>query len=65
MGYRIGVCFDPVCPTSIANAINELADNGSLREQCRRNIAVAVRDLAADREWNKLVDLYRNLGQRN
>jgi glycosyltransferase involved in cell wall biosynthesis len=65
LGYRIGVCFDPVCPTAIARAINQLADNSSLRDQCRRNITVAVRELGADQEWNKLVDLYRNLGQRN
>jgi glycosyltransferase involved in cell wall biosynthesis len=61
-GYRIGVCFDPVCPTSIADAINRLADSAALREECRRNITGAVRDLRADQEWNKLVDLYRNLG---
>ncbi len=60
-GYRIGVCFDPVSPASIARAINALAESDAFYDECRRNIAGAVRDLRADEEWNKLVNLYRNL----
>jgi len=63
LGYKIGVCFDPESPRSIARAINQLADNAPLRQQCRQNIPHAVKDLRADQEWNKLVDLYRTLGK--
>jgi glycosyltransferase involved in cell wall biosynthesis len=65
VGYEIGVCFDPVCPASIARAMNRLADDTALSDRCRGNIARAVRELGADQEWNKLVELYRHLGQRN
>ena len=64
-GYQIGLCFDPVCPKSIARAINQLADDTAFREKCRQNLLIAVKDLGADQEWDKLVDLYRSLGQRN
>lgn len=60
-GYKIGVCFNPIDPDSIAASINQLANDPELLAQCRKNMPAAVRDLRADQEWNKLVDLYRGL----
>src|SRR5262249_54974181 len=58
--YRVGLCFDPECPRSIADAINRFTDDDFLRT-CRANIAGALEDLRADREWDKLAELYCSL----
>ncbi|HEV3262027.1 MAG TPA: glycosyltransferase [Gemmataceae bacterium] len=60
-GYQVGLCFDPESPTSIAGAINQLVGDRSFWESCRANIPHALQDLRADREWDKLVGLYRGL----
>jgi glycosyltransferase involved in cell wall biosynthesis len=62
--YGIGLCFDPDKPRSIAGAVNRFVqDEGFLRD-CRANIAGALDDLRADREWGKLADLYFQLAER-
>ena len=59
--YEVGVCFDPTDPISIATAINRLAEDDELLNRCRANIAAALQDLRADREWAKLTALYQQL----
>jgi glycosyltransferase involved in cell wall biosynthesis len=59
--YRIGMCFDPDSPTSIAAAINRMAENDHFWEACKANIPLALEDMRADREWEKVVHLYRGL----
>lgn len=59
-GYQVGETFDPDDPNSIAAAIGRLAD--PLRLQvCRSNIPSAMKDLRADVEWDKLVQLYKRI----
>jgi glycosyltransferase involved in cell wall biosynthesis len=60
-GYRVGVCFDPDDPNSIAAAINRLAEDEGYRRSCQANVAGALQDLQADREWAKLASLYRHI----
>jgi glycosyltransferase involved in cell wall biosynthesis len=57
--YQVGLAFDPEDPRAIADAINRLADDPDMLAICRANIPLALQDMAADREWQKLVDLYR------
>jgi glycosyltransferase involved in cell wall biosynthesis len=60
--YGVGACFDPDDPRSIAAGIERfVADPGFLAD-CRANITRAMKDLRADQEWNRLVELYRQLG---
>jgi glycosyltransferase involved in cell wall biosynthesis len=63
--YGVGCCFDLTAPDSIARAIHALVDDDRRREQCRQNIARALDDLQADREWNKLVDLYQQIREES
>jgi glycosyltransferase involved in cell wall biosynthesis len=60
-GNNVGLCFDPYDPESIAAQVRRLAEEPSLAERCRAAIPVALRELRADREWDKLVRLYSNL----
>jgi glycosyltransferase involved in cell wall biosynthesis len=62
--YQVGLCFDPEDPRSIARAINRLAGDAAFRQSCRANIGPALEDLRADREWDKLVQLYQQLDGR-
>lgn len=59
--HGVGLCFDPEDPASIAAAIDQLAGNAHLRSACQRNIPSALRSLNADREWERLVQLYEGL----
>jgi glycosyltransferase involved in cell wall biosynthesis len=59
--YGLGLCFDPECPRSIADAINRLVLDDNFLRTCRANIAGALNDLRADREWSKLADIYFRL----
>jgi glycosyltransferase involved in cell wall biosynthesis len=59
--YGVGRCFDPDDPASIAAAINRFVQDDSFLRACRSNIAGALEDLCADREWDKLARLYRDL----
>jgi glycosyltransferase involved in cell wall biosynthesis len=60
-GHRVGLCFDPESPASIAAAIDRMAEDADLRRSCRANIPAALAALRADREWAKLVDMYRHI----
>jgi glycosyltransferase involved in cell wall biosynthesis len=62
-GYEVGLCFDPESPASIAAAINRLAADKQLQLTFRGNLARALTDLDAGREWGKLVDIYRGLAR--
>jgi glycosyltransferase involved in cell wall biosynthesis len=57
--YQVGLPFDPEDPKAIAAAINRLADDPDALATCRANIPLALQAMAADREWQKLVDIYR------
>jgi glycosyltransferase involved in cell wall biosynthesis len=59
--HRIGACFDPDDPKSIADAIRKTMDPVFAAE-CRANMAGATKAYNSTTEWQKLVDLYRNLG---
>jgi glycosyltransferase involved in cell wall biosynthesis len=62
-GFDVGRCFDPEDPRSIAAAIDQLAGDAAARQRCRANIGRALAELQAEREWLKLVDLYRGLAE--
>lgn len=57
-GAGIGLCFDPDDPRSIAQAINRFIENPEFHDACRARVAVALGSLDAEREWQKLVELY-------
>jgi alpha-maltose-1-phosphate synthase len=59
--YEVGLVFDPDDPRSIATAINRLADEPETRRRMRANVAIALADMSADREWHKLAALYDGL----
>jgi glycosyltransferase involved in cell wall biosynthesis len=59
--YGVGLCFDPDDPAAIAAAVNRLADDTAFRRVCQANIPRALDDMQADREWEKLVQLYQLL----
>jgi glycosyltransferase involved in cell wall biosynthesis len=59
--YNIGVCFEPDTPASIAEAVNRITDDDGFMQTCRANIPGALDDLRADKEWDKLVQLYRGI----
>jgi glycosyltransferase involved in cell wall biosynthesis len=59
--YQIGVCFEPDTPSSIADAVNRIVEDDGFAQQCRVNIVRALDDLRADKEWDKLVQLYRGI----
>ncbi len=59
--YEAGVCFDPNKPESIAAAINCMAQDPEKFRVLRKNAAAALADLRSVDEWDKLVQLYRDL----
>lgn len=59
--YEVGLCFDPDDPKSIAGQINRMIENPDLVKSFRANVPTALADMQADREWDKLVRLYRDL----
>jgi glycosyltransferase involved in cell wall biosynthesis len=63
--YQVGFCFDPEDVSSIARAIDLLAGDSTFRSQCKARIPDALREVQADSEWEKLVQLYEDLQIRN
>lgn len=61
-GQQVGLCFDPYSPASIAAQLNRFVHEPGLSEQLRANVPNALRALDAAREWDKLIALYRGLG---
>jgi glycosyltransferase involved in cell wall biosynthesis len=59
--YRVGLCFDPDSPASIARAIAQMVHDHNFREACKANIPLALQAMQADHEWAKLVSLYQQL----
>lgn len=59
--YKVGLCFDPYDAKSIAHQINRMVDSPDLVRQFRANAAAALVDMRADREWERLADLYKRL----
>ena len=58
--YQVGLTFDPYDPQSIASAMVRISEK-SFFEQCKKNIPLALNDMKADKEWEKLVHLYDQL----
>ncbi|WP_156395775.1 glycosyltransferase family 4 protein [Bosea sp. Leaf344] len=56
--HRVGLIFDPYDPRSIAAAINRLAGDMALRNQCAANTSTALANMDAAVEWEKLAALY-------
>lgn len=54
----VGLIFDPYDPVSIAGAIKQLMADSSLRQSFRENASIALANLDADAEWQKLVKIY-------
>lgn len=61
--YDVGVTFDPYDPKSIADAMIKMTDQ-AFRSGCASNVGIALTELQADREWDKLVALYGGLRER-
>lgn len=61
--YDVGLTFDPHVPESIADAINRLINEPELAARFRANTATALKELDAQREWQKLVDIYDGLSR--
>ena len=59
--HDVGLTFEPYDPQSIAAAINRLIDEPDLRARFQANTSVALTQLNADYEWQKLVELYDRL----
>ena len=59
--HDVGLTFEPYDPQSIAAAINRLVYEPDLRARFQANTSVALTQLNADREWQKLVELYDHL----
>ncbi len=59
--YEVGLCFDPYDPKSIAKQVNRMIDDPELVKRFRANVPAALTDMRADREWERLVELYRRL----
>jgi glycosyltransferase involved in cell wall biosynthesis len=57
-GHQVGLVFDPDSPGSIAAAINRLVDDRKLRADFAGNIEGALGTIDADREWQRLVEVY-------
>jgi glycosyltransferase involved in cell wall biosynthesis len=62
-GHEVGVCFDPYSPPSIGAALQSLVEDAGRLERCRENIPGALAALQADREWERLVAVYRAMAQ--
>ncbi len=62
--YEVGFTFDPYDSKSIAQVVAKLRDNPAISARCAANTRVALRDMNADTEWNKLGDLYDSIFQQ-
>ncbi|HXG46765.1 MAG TPA: glycosyltransferase [Methylomirabilota bacterium] len=62
--FEIGLCFEPDDPRSIAACMNRFIADPGLLERCRANMHRAQQELSGGKEWQKLVELYRTLGER-
>jgi glycosyltransferase involved in cell wall biosynthesis len=60
-GYRVGLCFDPYDPGSIADAIGKFSRNRAALAACKDRIPELMASVSAQDEWQKIVDIYRNL----
>jgi glycosyltransferase involved in cell wall biosynthesis len=57
----VGLIFDPYDPRSIADSINNLIRDQSLRERFSANARLALERMEAGREWQKVVSIYDSL----
>ena len=64
-GHDVGLMFDPYDPKAIAESIRTLQDDTAGRTRMQQNAKIALAALDADREWDKLVALYDEIGQRH
>jgi glycosyltransferase involved in cell wall biosynthesis len=59
--HDIGDTFDPYDPASIAAAIERLRVDPQRRAELRGKVQQALKAIDADKEWQLLVDLYRQM----
>lgn len=59
----VGLSFDPYDPRSIADSINRLIQDSSLRANFRANARTALARMDAGSEWRKVVAIYDGLPQ--
>jgi len=62
--HGVGLLFDPDAPASIAAAMSRLADEPELGASIAARIPMALADLGAADEWQRLVAIYDRLGSR-
>jgi len=60
-GNEVGMCFNPDDPASIAKVLKKLSSNPQLRSEMRQRIPVLLQTLDAEKEWQKIVDIYDGL----
>ncbi|WP_210253711.1 glycosyltransferase [Bradyrhizobium sp. BR2003] len=63
-GNQVGLMFDPYDPKSIARSINKLIEQADLAARLRANIGITLASLDAGREWQRLVEVYKQLPRR-
>jgi glycosyltransferase involved in cell wall biosynthesis len=56
--HTVGYTFDPYDPRSIAAAINRLIEDPAGRARFAANTQLALQAMQADREWQRLVEVY-------
>ncbi len=57
----MGLAFDPYDPASIAVQMNRFAEDPDFLAARRAAVPVALETLDADREWDRLCDIYAAL----
>jgi glycosyltransferase involved in cell wall biosynthesis len=62
--HEIGILFDPYDPKSIAAGIRRLKEEPGLAEGIRRRMPEAAINYDPNKEWGKLVTLYRTLADK-
>src|SRR5262249_4219109 len=61
-GHGVGSVFDPDNPRSIANAIRSLKNDPARRDEMSIRAPDVLAEIDAEREWNKMIDIYASLG---
>jgi glycosyltransferase involved in cell wall biosynthesis len=61
---RVGQCFDPYDPGSIADAIARFSRDRAALAACKARIPELMASVSAQDEWQKIVGIYRNLQRR-
>ena len=60
---RVGLCFDPYDPRSIADTIAMFSTNRAALAACKARIPAMMASVSARDEWQKVVGIYQKLQQ--